>query len=169
MCRLFVVVRLPSCVWFFMTSWTARCQASLSLTISQFPQVHVHWIGDAIQSPHPLPPTSPSAFNILQPQALFHWVSSLHQVAKILQLQLQHQSFQKECSGLISFKIDCFDLLVVQKTLKSLLYHHSSKASILWCSAFFIVQLSCPYRITGKTIALTRWTFVGKVMSLYAV
>ena len=71
-----------------------------------------------------------------------------------------------EYSGLISFRIDLLDLLQVQGTLKSLLQHHSSKASILWCSAFFIVQLSHPYMTTGKTVALTRWTFVGKVMSL---
>ena len=69
-------------------------------------------------------------------------------------------------SGLISFRIDWFDLLAVQGTVKSLLQHHSSKASILWCSAFFTVQLSHPYMTTGKTIALTRWTFDGKVMSL---
>ena len=71
-----------------------------------------------------------------------------------------------EHPGLISFRMDWLDLLAVQGTLKSLLQHHSSKASILWCSAFFIVQLSHPYMTTGKTIALTRWTFVGKVMSL---
>ena len=71
-----------------------------------------------------------------------------------------------EYSGLISFKMDWLDLHVVQGTLKSLLQHHSSKASILQCSAFFIVQLSYPYMTTGKTIALTRWTFVLKVMSL---
>ena len=71
-----------------------------------------------------------------------------------------------EYSGLISFRMDWFDLLAVQGTLKSLLQHHSSKASVLWHSAFFIVQLSHPYMTTGKTIALTRWTFVGKVMSL---
>ena len=71
-----------------------------------------------------------------------------------------------EYSGLISFRIDWFDLLAVQRTLKSLLQHHSSKASILQCSAFFIVQLSHPYMTTGKTIALTRWTFVGKVLSM---
>ena len=68
--------------------------------------------------------------------------------------------------GLISFRMDWLDLLAVQGTLKSLLQHHSSKASILWCSAFFVVQLSHPYMTTGKIIALTRWTFVGKVMSL---
>ena len=71
-----------------------------------------------------------------------------------------------EYSGLISFRMDWLDLLAVHGTLKSLLQHHSSKASILQCSAFFIVQLSHPYMTTGKTIALTRWTFVGKVMSL---
>ena len=70
-----------------------------------------------------------------------------------------------EYSGLISFRMDCLDLLAVQGTLKSLLQHHSSKASILWCSAFFIVQLSHPYMTTGKTMAFTRCTFVGKVMS----
>ena len=75
-------------------------------------------------------------------------------------------SLSNEHSGLISFKMDWLDLLAVQGTLKSLLQHHSSKASILHCSAFFIVQLSHPYMTTGKTIALTRWTFVGKVMSL---
>ena len=72
----------------------------------------------------------------------------------------------KEIPGLISFRMDWLDLLAVQVTLKSLLQHHSSKASILWHSAFFTVQLSYPYMTTGKTIALTRWTFVGKVMSL---
>ena len=71
-----------------------------------------------------------------------------------------------EYSGLISFRMDWLDLLAVQETLKSLLQHHSSKASILWCSAFFVVQLSHLYMTVGKTIALTRWTFVGKVMSL---
>ena len=71
-----------------------------------------------------------------------------------------------EYSGLISFRIDCFDLFAVPGTLKSLLQHHRSKASILWCSAFFMVQLSHPYTTTGKTIALTRWNFVGKVISL---
>ena len=75
-------------------------------------------------------------------------------------------SLSSEYSGLISFRIDWFDLLAVQGTLKSLLQHHSSKAPVPWCSAFFIVQLSDTYMITGKTIALTRWNFVGKVMSL---
>ena len=75
-------------------------------------------------------------------------------------------SASNEYSGLISFRMDWFDLLAVQRTLKSLLQHHSSKASVLWCLASFIVQHSHPYMTTGKTIALTRWTFVGKVMSL---
>ena len=85
---------------------------------------------------------------------------------------LKYQSFSfnispsNEHSGLISFRMDWLDLLAVQGTLKSPLQHHSSKASILWCSAFFTVQLSHPYMTTGKTIVLTRWTFVGKVMSL---
>ena len=86
-------------------------------------------------------------------------------MAKILQLQHQHQS-SSEYSGLISFRVDWLDLLAVQGTLKSLLQHHSLKASILWCSAFFMVQLSHPYMTIGKTIVLTIWTFVSKVMSL---
>ena len=81
-----------------------------------------------------------------------------------MELQLQDQS--NEYSGLISFRIDLLDLLVVQGTLKSLLEYYSSKASILWCSAFFMMQLSHPYMTTGETIVLTIWTFVGKVMSL---
>ena len=86
-------------------------------------------------------------------------------VAKVLELQFQLQS-SNEYSGLISFRIDWFDVLAVQGTLKSLLQHHSSKESILQCSAFFMVQFSHPYTSIGKTIALTRWTLVSKVMSL---
>ena len=130
--------------------------------LPEFAQTHVHWIGDAIQPSHPLSPSSPSAFSLSKHRGLFQWVRSLHQVVKVL--ELQYQSFQ-EYSGLISSKIDWFDLLAVQGTLKSL-QHHSSKASILWHSAFFIVQLSHPHMTTGKTIALTKRTFVGKVMSL---
>ena len=80
-------------------------------------------------------------------------------------MELQHLSFQRN-SGLISFRMDWFDLLVVQGILKSLLQHHNSKASVLPCSALFVVQLSHPYMTTGKTMALTVWTFVGKVMFL---
>ena len=95
----------------------------------------------------------------------FQGISALHQVAKILEFQL-NISASNDYSGLISFRMDWLDLLAVQGTLKSLLQHYSSKASILWLSSFFIVQLSHPYMIPGKTIALTRWTFCGKVMSL---
>ena len=119
-----------------------------------------HQVGDAIKSSHPLLSASPPAFNLSQHQSLFQWDSSLNQVAKVLELQLQHQSF------LISFRTGWFDLLAVQGTLKSLLQHHSSKASVLWCSAFFVVQLSHPFVTTGKTIALNRQTFVSKVTSL---
>ena len=107
--------------------------------LPEFAQMHVHWVRDAIQ---PLDPLLPPSFglNLSQHQGLFQWVSSSHQVAKVLELQLQHQSFQW-ISGLISFRIDCFDLLAVQGTLKSLLQHHISRASVLWCSAFFMVQL----------------------------
>ena len=119
-------------------------------------------VSDAIQPSHPLSSPSPPAFNLSQHQQLFHWVSSSHQVAKELEFQLQPYN---EYSGLIFFRIDWLDLLAVQGTL-GLGEDHSSKASILWCSGFFIVQLSHPYMTTGKSIALTRWTFVGKVKSL---
>ena len=132
----------------------------------EFTQTHVHWVRDAIQPSHPLSFPSPAAFNLSQHQGLFNWVSSSHQVAKVLEFQLQHQSFQW-IFRTDFFRLDWLDLLAVQGTLKSLLQHHSSKASILWRSDFFIVQLSHPYMTTGKTIALTRWTFVGKVMSLF--
>ena len=133
--------------------------------LPELAQTHVHWVNDAIQPSHPLSSPSPPAFNLSQHQSLFQWVSSLHQVAKVLEFQLQHQPFQW-ISGLISIRVDWLDLLAFQGNLKSLLQHHSSKASILRCSAFFLVQLSHLYMTTGKTIALTRWTFVGKVTSL---
>ena len=129
-------------------------------------QTYVHWVGEAIQPSHPPSPPSPPSLNLSQHQGLSKWVSFLHQVAKVLEFQLQHQSSpSNEHPGLISFRMDWLDLLAVQRTLKSLLQHHSSKASILWHSAFFIVQLS-HHTTTGKTIALTRRTFVNKVMSL---
>ena len=128
-------------------------------------QTHVHWVGDAIQPSHPLSSLSPPTFNLSQHQGLFKWVSSLNQVAEVLSFSFSI-SPSNEYSGLISFRMDWLHVLAVQGTLKSLLQHHSSKASILQCSAFFIVQLSHPYMTSGKTIALTRWTFVGKVMSL---
>ena len=128
--------------------------------LPELAQTHVHWISDAIHLSDPLLSPSPPALNLSQHQGLFKWVSSLHQVTKVLEFQLQHQSFQDWYSGLISFGIDGLDLLAVQGTLKSLLQHHSSKASVLQCSAFFMVQLHW-YITTGKTIALTRQTFVG--------
>ena len=224
-------------------------------------QTHVDWGSDAIQPSHPQSSPSSPSLSLSQHQGFFKWVSSSHQVAKVLEFQLQHQSLQwthiqfssvqslsrvrlfatpwiaacqaslsitnsqsslklmsiesvmpsshlilgrpllllpsifprirvflnesalciwwpkywsfsfninpsNEYSGLISFRMDSLDLLAVQGTLKSLLQHHSSKASILQCSAFFIIQLSHPYMTTGKIIALTRQTFVDKVMSL---
>ena len=128
-------------------------------------QTHVLWVGDAIQSSHPLSSPSPPVLNVSQHQGFFKWVSSSHQVAKVLEFQLQNQSFQWT-PRLISFRMDWLDLLAVQGTLKSLLQNHSSKASILRCSAFFTVQLSHLYMTTGKTIALTRKTSVDKVMTL---
>ena len=131
----------------------------------EFTQTHVPWVGDAIQPSHPLSFPSPPAFNLSQHQGLFKWVSSSHQVAKVLEFQLRHQSFQW------TLRIDLlYDGLVGSpcspRDSQESSPHHSSKASILQCSAFFIVQLSHPYMTAGKTIALTRWTFVGKVMSL---
>ena len=130
-------------------------------------QTYVHWVGDAIQPSHPPSSPSPPALNLSQHRGLSKWDSFLHQVAKVLEFQLQHQSSpSNEHPGLISFRMDWLDLLAVRGTLKSLLQHHSSKAWVLRHSAFFVVQLSHPYMTTGKTIALTRRTFVNKVMSL---
>ena len=129
-------------------------------------QTHVHWVSDAIQPSHPLSSPSPAAFNLSQ-----HWGFSSESVLHIRWPKYWSFSFSinpsNEYSGLISFRMDWLDLHAVQGTLKSLLQHHSSKASILQCSAFYMVQLSHPYMTTGKTIALTRQTFVGKVMSLF--
>ena len=123
----------------------------------EFVQVHVHCIGDAIQPSHSLLSHFLPALNLSQHQGLFQWVSPSHQVAKVLEFQLQHQSFQ--WISRISFRIDWFDLLAIQGTLKRLLQHHSSKASILRHSAFFMVQLSHPYIKNGKTTVLTKQTF----------
>ena len=129
-------------------------------------QIRVHWVSDAIQPSHPLSSPSLPALNLSQHQSLFKWVSYSHQVTKIMEFQLPHQSFQW-IFRLISFRMDWLDLLAVQGTLKSLLQHHSSKASILRCSAFFVVQLSLPYMTTGKTITPIRQTFVGKDVSAF--
>ena len=134
--------------------------------LPEFVQIHVHWANDAIQLSHSLSSPSPPALNLSQQKGLFQWVSSSNQVAKGLDFQLQHQSFQWIYSRLISFRMDWLGLLAVQGTLKHLLQHPSSKASILQCSAFFLVQLSHPYMTTAKTKALTRWTFISKVISL---
>ena len=133
--------------------------------LPEFTQTYVHWVSDAIQPSHPLSSPSPPAFNLSQHQGLFKWVSSSHQVAKYWSFTFSI-SPSNEYSGLISFRMDFLDLLAVQGTLKSLLWHHNSKASIFQCPAFLMVQLSHLYMTTGKTRALTRWTFVDKVMSL---
>ena len=134
--------------------------------LPEFAQIHGHWIGDAIQPSHPLPSLLllPSVFSSIK-------VFSNESAVCIRWPKYWRFSFSispsNEYSGLISLRIDWFDLLAVQRTLKSLLQHHISKASIRQCSAFFVVQLSHPYMTTGKTIALTIWTFVSKVMSLF--
>ena len=133
--------------------------------LPELTQTHVHRVGDIIQPSHPLSSPSPPALNLSQHQVLFQRVSSSHQVAKVLEFQLQHQSFQW-ISRTDFLKIDWLDLLATQGTLKSLLQHPSSQASILQPSSSFIVQLSHPYMTTEKTIALSRRTFVGKIMSL---
>ena len=129
--------------------------------LPELTQTLVHQVGVSIQTSRPLSSSSPPGFNLSQHQGPFQWVSSSYQVAKCWSFRFSI-SPSNEYSGLISFRIDRLDLLAVQGTLNSLLQHHSSKASILWRSAFFTVQLSHPYMTTGKTIALTRRTFVGK-------
>ena len=134
--------------------------------LPEFAQTHVHWVSDAsnhliLCCPLLLLPSVFSSISIFSNESALHirwpkyWSFSFN------------ISLSNEHSGRISFRMDWLDLLAVQRTLKSLLQHHSSKASILRHSAFFIVQLSHPYMTTGKTKALTRWTFVGKLMSLF--
>ena len=124
-------VQSLSRVWLFATPWTPWSTPGLPVRhqLSEFTETHVHWVSYAIQPSHPLLSPSPPAFNLSQHQGLFKWVSSSHQVAKVLEIQLQHQPFQW-IFGLISFRMNRFDLLAVQGTLKSLLQHHSSKASL---------------------------------------
>ena len=117
------------------------------------------------QPSHPLLSTSPPAFNLSQHQSLLYESVCLIRWSKYWSFSF-NISPSNEHPRLISFKMDWLDLLAVQGSLKSLLQYHSSKASIIWYSDFFIVQLSYPYMTTGKTIALTRWAFFGKVMSL---
>jgi len=162
----FSSVQSLSCVQLFATLWTAVRQASLSITNSWslpklmsiesvMPSNHLILCHPLLLLPSIFPSirvfSNESALRIRWPN---YWSFSFS------------ISPSNEYSGLISFRMDWLDLLAVQGILKSLLQHHSSKASILWCSAFIIVQLSHPYMTTGKTIALTRWTFVGHAMSL---
>ena len=122
--------------------------------LPELAQTHVHGVGDAILQSFPASESFPYE-SVLHNRWSKYWSFNIS------------ISPSNEHPGLISFRMDWLDLLAVQGTLKSLLQHHSSKASILWRSAFFIVQLSHPYMTTGKARALTRWTFVGKVMSLH--
>ena len=162
----FSSVQLLSHVRLFATPWTAAHQASLSITNSWSPP-----------KPMSIESVMPSNHLILCCPLLFLpsifpsiWVFSNESALCIMWPKYWSFSFNtspsNDHSGLISFRMDWLDLLAVQGTLKSLLQHHSSKASILLHSTFFLVQLSHPYMTTGKTIALTRWTFVGKVMPL---
>ena len=127
-------------------------------------QTHVHQVGDTIPPSHPLLSPSPPAFNLSQHQGLSNESALCISWPKYWNFSLS-LSPSNEYSGLISFRMDCFDL-AVQGILKSLLQHHSSKASVLQCSAFFMVQLSHPYMTAGKITALIRQIYVGKVMSL---
>ena len=133
--------------------------------LPELTQTHVHWVRDVIQPSHPLsslllPPSIIPSIRVFSNKSVLpiRWPKDWSFSYSI--------SPSNEYSGLISFRMDGLDHLAVQGTLKSLLQHHISKASILQHSAFFIVQLSHPYTTTGKTIALTRWTYVGKVMFL---
>ena len=159
-------VRSLSHVQLFVTPWIAARQASLSITNSwsslKLTSIKLVMSSSHLILCHPLlflPPIPPS-IRVFSSESTVptrwpkYWYFSFN------------ISLSNEHPGLISFRMDCLDLLAVQGTLKSLLQHHSSEASILQCSAFFTVQLSHPYMITGKTIALTRRTFVGKVISL---
>ena len=159
-------VQSLSHVQLFVTPWTAACQASLSITNSQsllklmsiksvMPYHHLVLC-------HPLL-LLPSIFPSIRVFSSESVITSGDHKYCIFSFSI---SPFNEYSGLISFRIECFHVLAVQGTLKSLLQHHSSKASILWHSAFFLTQLSHQYMTNGKTIALTRWTFVDKVMSL---
>ena len=166
----FSAVQLLSCVRLFGIPWTAAGQASLSITSSRS-LLKLMFIDSVIPSNHlilchppSLPPSIFPSIRVFPMSQFFASVAWMHVV------QYWNFSFSispsNEYSGLISFRMDWLDLLAVLGTLKCLLQHHSSKASILQCSAFLMVQLSHPYMTTGKTIALTRWTFVSKVMSL---
>ena len=164
---IYIYLLLFSCSIMSDSLWPLDCSLPGFSVHHQFPEVtqtHVHRISDAIQPSHPLSSPSPLTFNVSQ-----HQVFSNESVLHIRWPKYWSFSFSisppNAYSGLISFRMDWF-YLAVQGPLKSLLQHHNSKASILRHPAFFIVLLSHPFMTTGKTIALTRWTFVGKVMSL---
>ena len=154
-----------------MIPWTAACQASLSFTIYllEFAETHVHWVDDAIQPSHPLSPPSSLALNVSQHQAGFSPMSRLFTSGgqsigvsastSIFPKYTQDWSPLREWTGWISLKF--------KGLWRVFSNNHSSKASILRCSAFFMVQLSYPYMTTGKTLALTTWSFIGRVMSLF--
>ena len=160
-----IVVQSLSCVQLFATPWTAARQAFLSLTISQN-SPKIIFTESAMPFNHLIPCHLLLLSSIFPRIKIFSNESALH----IMWTKYGSFSFSispsNEYLGLISFSIDWLDLLAVQGTLKSLLQHHSAKTSIIQCSAFFIGQLSHPYMTIGKTIALTRQTFVGKVISL---
>ena len=159
-------VQSLSCIQLFVTPWTAASQASLSITNSRS-LLKFMSIESMMLSNHLIL----CCLLLLQP-SIFPSIRVFSNESVLRFRWPKHWNFSfsispsNEHSQLISFRIDWFDLLVVQGTLKSLLQHHSSKASILQCSTFFMVQLTNPYMTTGKTIALTSWTFVGKIMSL---
>ena len=160
------VVQPLSCVWCFVTPWTAELQASLSFTIPQS-LLKFMSIESVMPSNHLI-----LCCPLLVPPSIFPCIRVFSNESVLCIRWPKYWSFSfsicpsNEYSGLISFSIHWLDLLAVQGTLKSLLQHHSSKASTLWCSAFFMVQFLHPYTTTGKTIALTRQTFVGKERSL---
>jgi len=166
---LFSSVKSLSCLQLFVTPWSKACQASLSINNSRR-LLKLISIESVISSNHLI---------LYHPLLLLHSISpSIRVFSNDTALCLRWTKYwsfsfnispSNEHTGLISFRIDWLDLLAVQGTLKSLLQHHSSKPSILRCSAFFIVQFSHPYMTTGKTIALTRQTFVDKVMSLLLI
>ena len=134
--------------------------------LPEFTLTHVHRVGDAIQPSHPLLSPSPSALNLFPASGSFQMNHFFSSGGQNIGTSASGSSPSNEHSGLISFRMDWLDLLTIQGTLKGLFQYHSSKASIVWRSAFFIVQLSHPYMTIGKIIALTRQTFVGKVMFL---
>ena len=156
-------VQLLSHVWLIATPWTTMWQTSPFNQIPEFTQTHVHWVGDAIQPSHPLSSPPPPTLNLSWHQGLFKWVSLLIRWPKYWSFSFNITP-SNEHLGLIFFRMDWLDLLAVQGTLKSFLQPTVQKHQFLF-SAFFIVQLSHPHMTTGKTIALTRQTFVGKVRS----